>query len=336
MMLKRNLLIIFWLAVIVLLIMFSMVFTDSNKAIVAQVEPMKKAISYRKAVRVVEIYVMPGQKVAPGDLLVKVERPDLILDLERKDNDLERLVIEKDIIESKYEEKQKSLKLNKEQKLQKIQAEIDQLQLIVDNNQKLSTQFGNLTGYSDTVQNYGNTYYEIELNALRKEIDFINSEYNREKEASYSLFTSEVKSLQIREDELKEEMRALEEEENQQVKRAEINGTIGSISAQTGELLSPYTTILSVYELNPSVIRAVMNEGYHYDAAVGQTVIVESTNRRYHIEGKIMEVGSRIIEYPNRLKANEGVRMYGRELFINIPKENNFLNGERVFVTIKE
>ncbi len=336
MMLKRNLLIIFWLAVIVLLIMFSMVFTDSNKAIVAQVEPMKKAISYRKAVRVVEIYVMPGQKVAPGDLLVKVERPDLILDLERKDNDLERLVIEKDIIESKYEEKQKSLKLNKEQKLQKIQAEIDQLQLIVDNNQKLSTQFGNLTGYSDTVQNYGNTYYEIELNALRKEIDFINSEYNREKEASYSLFTREVKSLQIREDELKEEMRALEEEENQQVKRAEINGTIGSISAQTGELLSPYTTILSVYELNPSVIRAVMNEGYHYDAAVGQTVIVESTNRRYHIEGKIMEVGSRIIEYPNRLKANEGVRMYGRELFINIPKENNFLNGERVFVTIKE
>lgn len=336
MMLKRNLLIIFWLAVIVLLIMFSMVFTDSNKAIVAQVEPMKKAISYRKAVRVVEIYVMPGQKVAPGDLLVKVERPDLILDLERKDNDLERLVIEKDIIESKYEEKQKSLKLNKEQKLQKIQAEIDQLQLIVDNNQKLSTQFGNLTGYSDTVQNYGNTYYEIELNALRKEIDFINSEYNREKEASYSLFTREVKSLQIREDELKEEMRALEEEENQQVKRAEINGTIGSISAQTGELLSPYTTILSVYELNPSVIRAVMNEGYHYDAVVGQTVIVESTNRRYHIEGKIMEVGSRIIEYPNRLKANEGVRMYGRELFINIPKENNFLNGERVFVTIKE
>ena len=336
MMLKRNLLIIFWLAVIVLLIMFSMVFTDSNKAIVAQVEPMKKAISYRKAVRVVEIYVMPGQKVAPGDLLVKVERPDLILDLERKDNDLERLVIEKDIIESKYEEKQKSLKLNKEQKLQKIQAEIDQLQLIVDNNQKLSTQFGNLTGYSDTVQNYGNTYYEIELNALRKEIDFINSEYNREKEASYSLFTREVKSLQIREDELKEEMRALEKEENQQVKRAEINGTIGSISAQTGELLSPYTTILSVYELNPSVIRAVMNEGYHYDAVVGQTVIVESTNRRYHIEGKIIEVGSRIIEYPNRLKANEGVRMYGRELFINIPKENNFLNGERVFVTIKE
>jgi len=335
MMLKRNLLIIFWLAVIVLLIMFSMVFTDSNKAIVAQVEPMKKAISYRKAVRVLEIYVMPGQKVAPGDLLVKVERPDLILDLERKDNDLERLMIEKDIIQSKYEEKQKSLVLNKEQKLQKIQAEINQLQLIVDNNQKLSSQFGKLTGFADTVQTYGNTYYEIELNALRKEIDFINSEYSREKEASSSLFRQEIKSLQIREDELREEMRALEDEENQQVRRAEINGTIGSVSAQTGELLSPYTTILSLYELNPSIIRAVMNEGYHYDATVGQSVIVESTNRRYRIEGNIIEIGSRIIEYPNRLKPNESVPMYGRELFINIPKENNFLNGERVFVTIK-
>jgi multidrug resistance efflux pump len=126
-MIKRNLLIIFWIAVIALLLMFSMVFTDSNKAIVAQVEPMKKAISYRKAVRVLEIFVMPGQKVAPGDLLVKVERPDLILDLERKNNDLERLVIEKEIVQAKFEQKQKSLKINKEQKLRKIQAEIDQL-----------------------------------------------------------------------------------------------------------------------------------------------------------------------------------------------------------------
>jgi multidrug resistance efflux pump len=106
-MIKRNLLIIFWIAVIALLLMFSMVFTDSNKAIVAQVEPMKKAISYRKAVRVLEIFVMPGQKVAPGDLLVKVERPDLILDLERKNNDLERLVIEKEIVQAKFEQKQK-------------------------------------------------------------------------------------------------------------------------------------------------------------------------------------------------------------------------------------
>jgi multidrug resistance efflux pump len=335
-MIKRNLLIIFWIAVIALLLMFSMVFTDSNKAIVAQVEPMKKAISYRKAVRVLEIFVMPGQKVAPGDLLVKVERPDLILDLERKNNDLERLVIEKEIVQAKFEQKQKSLKINKEQKLRKIQAEIDQLELIVQNNKKLSNQFGSLTGFSDTIQNYGNSYYQIELDALKKDFDFTNEEYLRETEAAQSIYLREMKSIQIRENEISEEIRALEEEENQLIKRAELNGTVGSISAQTGELLSPYSNILSVYELNPSVIKAVMNEGIHYDAHLGQVVMVESTNRKYQIEGKIIEIGSRIIEYPNRLKSNENISMYGRELFIRIPKENEFLNGERVFVSIRE
>ena len=299
-MIKKYLLIIFWIAIIALLILFSTVFTDSNKAIVAQVEPLKKAISYHKAVRVLEIYVIPGQKVSPGDLLVKVERPDLILDLDRKNNELERLMIERNITQRKYDEKQKSLNLSKTQELQKLQAEIDQLTVIVENNQKLTSQFGSLTGYKDTIQTLGRSYYDIELEALKMEVEFVNSQYNREKISSSELYIEEMKSLEIQEKELYDEIQALEEEENQLVKKAEIHGTIGSVSAQTGELLSPYTNILSIYELNPSVIKAIMNEGYKYEAEVGQAVMVESTKRRYKIEGQIFEIGSRIIEYPNR------------------------------------
>lgn len=334
-MIRKNLLIIFWIAIIALLILFSLVLTDSNKAIVAQVEPMKKAISYHKAVKVLEIYVIPGQTVAPGDLLVKVERPDLILDLDRKNNDLERLKIKRNITQRKYDEKLKTLSLSRNQNLQKLQAEIDQLTVIVENNQKLTSQFGSLTGKTDTVQALGRSYYEIELEALNKEVEFVNTRYKREKASSSEFYFAEMKSHDIQEKELSDEIRALQEEDNQLIRKAEIHGTIGSVSAQTGELLSPYTNILSIYELNPTVIKAIMNEGYKYEAEVGQKVKVESTNRRYQIEGKIFEIGSRIIEYPNRLKSNQAIPMYGQELFIRIPEENNFLNGERVFVTVK-
>jgi HlyD family secretion protein len=68
---------------------------------------------------------------------------------------------------------------------------------------------------------------------------------------------------------------------------------------------------------------------------VGQVVNIESTNRSYQIEGKIFEIGARIIEYPDRLKTNQNIPMWGQELFIKIPQENKFLNGERVFVKIK-
>ena len=111
---------------------------------------------------------------------------------------------------------------------------------------------------------------------------------------------------------------------------------MGSVSAQRGELLSPYTTILSIYESNPTVIKAVMNEGFEYEIEVGQMVKVESTNRNYKIDGKIIEIGARIIEYPSRLKANQNIQMWGQELFIKIPEDNKFLNGERVAVIINE
>ena len=75
-----------------------------------------------------------------------------------------------------------------------------------------------------------------------------------------------------------------------------------------------------------------MNEGYEYEVEVGHPVKVESTNRSYSIEGQVIEIGARIIEYPNRLKTNQSVTMWGQEIFIKIPDDNNFLNGERVYV----
>lgn len=335
-MIRQYLFVAFWVVIIVLLLLFSTFSTDTNKAIVAQVEPTKRAVSYHKAVRVLEIYAIPGQKVAPGDMLVKVERPDLILDVERKKYQLDRIRIEKNIAEKKYGDKQKLLALEKDATLRKLRTDKAQLEVIVSNNQQLSNRFGKLTGYADTLAIYGDSYYEIDLEALDDEMEYVLQEFRQNIDISARIFEQEMKSLEIQEFEIEQELQALKDEEEQLIKRAEVAGTIGSVNAQPGELLSPYSTILSIYDLNPTVIKAFMNEGFKYPAEVGQKVTVESTNRKYKIEGQISEVGSRIIEYPNRLKANERLAMYGQELFIKIPSNNNFLNGERVFVSINE
>lgn len=335
-MIRKNLFIIFWVGVVALLLFISLFFKDTDTAIVAQVEPLKSAISYHKAVRVVEIYVMPGQKVVPGDALVKVERPDLILDVDRKKNQLNRLKIEKTLVEQKYFEEQKMRALEKEAKVRKLNTEKEQLLIIVENNQKLTNQFSNLTGYADTIRSFGKSYYEIDLKAIDEELEFTLEQYRQNRNLAAQLFEQQSKTIQIQKKEIEQELQALMDEEQELVKKADFIGTVGSVNAQEGELLSPYSTILSLYDLNPTVIKAIMNEGYKYQAEVGQVVNVESTNRSYHIEGKIIEIGARIIEYPNRLKTNQNIPMWGQELFIKIPEENDFLNGERVFVKIKQ
>lgn len=335
-MIKKNLFIIFFTVIVIVLLLFSLVFRETNTAIVAQVEPMKKAVSYHKAVKIIEIYVIAGQTVNPGDILVKVERPDLLLDVEKKNNEIERLDLDRSLVESKYAAKKIQQTVEQEADLRKINSEIDQLKVIVANNKQLSDKFENLTGMVDTVKNHDASYYDIQLNVLVNEKDRNQKKYELEMRSAKQIYDEEMKTYEIVSGQLKKELEVLLLEEKELVKIAEITGTIGSVNAQNGELLSPYTTILSIYESNPTIIKAVMNEGYKYEIEVGKTVQVESTNRSYSIEGKILEVGARIIEYPSRLKSNQNIPMWGQELFIKIPENNKFLNGERVFVIIKK
>ena len=335
-MIRKNLHLIFWAVVVIMLLLFSLVFKDSETAIIAQVEPLKNAISYHKAVRIEEVYVIPGQTVKPGDALVRVVRPDLVLDEEKKLNEIEKIRIDRSLIESKYFEEIQQININKDSKIRRIDGEIEQLNVVVKNNKQLVDQFGDLTGYSDTTKNHGSSYYDIELEVLKKEKEFTLKEYQLELRAARKIYEEEIRLYKILEAQLKKELGVLLKEKEQQIKNAEISGTIGTVNVQPGELLPPYSTILSIYESNPTVIKAVMNEGYEYEVKVGDKVLVESTNRSYKIEGNIVEIGARIIEYPNRLKTNLNLQMYGQEIFIKIPEENNFLNGERVFVKINE
>jgi HlyD family secretion protein len=227
--------------------------------------------------------------------------------------------------------------MEKEAELRKINSEIEQLKMLEVNNKQLSEKFGSLTGVEDTSrqQRTRASFSEIQLTALYNKKDLLLQQYQLEIHTDKQIHDEQIKKFELQNEQLQKELEALVLEETELVRRAEIDGTIGNVNAQTGELLSPYTTILSIYESNPTVIKAVMNEGYKYAMEVGKVVKVESMNRSYSIEGKVTEIGARIIEYPSRLKSNQNIQMWGQELFIKIPKDNKFLNGERVIVIIK-
>ena len=102
------------------------------------------------------------------------------------------------------------------------------------------------------------------------------------------------------------------------------------------ELVPPYQSILSIYSLNPTVIKAFINERGIAGLNVGAKVQVESTNRMYRISGEIIEIGSRITSYPQKLNVINGVNSYGQEIFVKISENNQFLNGEKVYVYISD
>ena len=128
----------------------------------------------------------------------------------------------------------------------------------------------------------------------------------------------------------------LKNENSQLLRRAEKKGTIGNMFVQRNELVPPYKTLLTVYDLNPTLIKAFVQEQGVKNLRIGARVMVESINRKYEIEGQIMEIGSRVTAYPDKINPLTNQKSYGQEIFINIPDENDFLNGEKVYVYIIE
>lgn len=324
---------VFWGIVAIFLALVS-INSEGTSAILAEVEPQRYAISFPKAVKIKEFYVVPGQRVKQGDPLVKVERPDLIFERETKLNRIDQLA--GDLVKREAQ-KDNQLYLNKIQsrlRRNELQNQIEQLQLIIQERKSLSDELQKLNYMNQNAP--ADSVLERNLALLRKQVKTSDEEeYVRAQELN-SLFELEKAAIQADIGLLRKELSLLQTEEEELMQYSRVDGTIGNVYVELEELVPSYTNIISVYEDNPTIIRAFTNEHSPIEIESGRQVYVESTNRRYRIKGEVIEVGSRIIEYPLRLRTFDRMPSWGRELFIKIPDESKFLNGEKVFVILEE
>ena len=332
---KKNFFFICWAILTLGLVYFSWGAYNPSSSILAQVEPVKQAISFHKAVKVKEIYVMPGQKVKVGDPLLKVERQDLFLDVETKTNALESLKSEKRVFEIEIEYEQNLEKNNLDVKSQQLDAEIKRLNLIQNNQQQLSESLAKFNIWNDSVNLADPTYITMRINVLQNEKKFLISRYRLMDLKNAQLQLLNVQEIEKKISLVKKELELLSQEEIDLVRVAKKEGIIGNVYAEVEELISPFTTLISIYDDNPNIIRALIHEDLRVQIDLHQSVTIESTNGRYETQGTILEIGNRIIEYPARLKQNKELLTYGREIFISISEKSNFLHGEKVYVKLK-
>ncbi len=327
---KNHLLFIFWVC-LTLVLAFVAFNSEDSAAILAEVEPNSYTISFQKTVRVKEIYVVPGQQVKTGDRLLKVERPDLLLEKENIANKIALLKSNQDKKELQKRNKQYLNDLEYDLKKKQLHTEIEEINITLDQRNKVLDDFKRLDiEYNSTPD----SILQNKLSLLKEENALLEREHNLRLREINSVFELEQTNTLAEINLLEKEINLLNEEEQELVQYARVDGAIGSINIELDQLVPSYTNMISVYENNPTIIRAFTNEHNNIELTSGDRVLVESTNRQYKIEGTIVEVGSRIIEYPDRLRTFDQLPSWGREIFIKIPEESKFLNGEKVFVIL--
>lgn len=330
-MIRKVLFYIMVVSVFGVLVIASLHYKGGGDAMVAMVESQNRAISYRKPVLIKKIYVSPGQVVDSGDILIEVERPDLLLDLDKLLKDKNRLLEQIDEALSTKTSQLQVLLADYNREVNDLIADKEEL---LFNKNLAANRKKKIEGLSSLPFEANDTLLVNQLSLIDMQLQNYAEKYTLEKSQIISECQYDTAQYHAELNIVNKEIDELNAESGKLIQRAEKPSTIGNLFVERNELVPPFNKILSVYDLNPNTIKAFIHERRVKDLQIGSKVRVESVHKKYAIDGEIVEIGSRITAYPDKINPLSNQNSYGQEIFINIPDDNNFLNGEKVYVYV--
>lgn len=115
------------------------------------------------------------------------------------------------------------------------------------------------------------------------------------------------------------------------------DGLIGNIHVKEAEFVRSFNTLITFYEENPTSVQGFVHESMILKVAVGDSLeVVSSLHPEAKTQGVVTGLGSRIVEIPSRLRKMPEIKTYGREILIQIPADNSFLQKEKVILRLRE
>ncbi len=274
-------------------------------------------------VLVKEIKVRLGQAVERGDTLMIFHPQNLfykkedfssqsrLLDINKQvdllqiQQSIQRLEQQKEITQGNYEIKVQTL--NDQKRL------ADSLALLVTN-QPVSSQKYDLQ----------KTAWEATLRLDLREIDLQIAQLKNELKTAPATHIEKQSNLSA-------EISRLQSKEKELVLISDMDGIVGVLDAQPGDPIAAYQSLVKLYSTHPNLVTTYISENYIGAIDIRDTVIVQSLSG-YRITGKVLNLGVRVTALPDRLKKIPEIKSWGREVQIEIPLENQLIQGEKVNV----
>lgn len=290
-------------------------------------ESNETEINYNYSVVVDHILVAEGQAVKKGDVLMKISRRKSKETLEDQSFRIAELKAEEALWRQKKESDLAELELEKQTRtaeavtnIRQVEKELvfkksitEELQSISPTKSAYQPLEAELAELKTEQESISETYV-LRIDALRKELRLGNSPYQEH----FKRLTAEQ-----------------EFEESQKVQHiivtAPSDGLIGNISCKEEEHIPSYTTLLSFYEPHSGIIKGYVHEDLTMQVHLGDSFQAASLKDDAMVyPGKVIGLGSRIVEIPLRLRKIPEIKNYGREVLVEIDKDNRFLQKEKV------
>ena len=293
-------------------------------------ESKETEINYNYPVVVESILIAPGQAVREGQTLLKLAR----ISSKEKHSDQEFLIAELNAESTVWKQKKKDqITLLSQEKLSKLANYDDQIKTLTSELRYKESLAADLSTIPSSEADYNPI--RNELNELRSSRERLSSEYelklqslNNELNSSADPYREQIKRLRAEMD------FDLSQQKQDITVTAPMDGLIGNIFCKEAEHISSYKTLLTFYEPHSGIIKGYVHEDLTLQVAIGSQFRVSSLkdDSKYY-DGKVVGLGSRIVEIPARLRKVADLKTYGREVLIEIEKNNTFLQKEKVDIS---
>lgn len=294
-------------------------------------ENKETEINFNHPVQVKKIHVSPGQQVKESTPLldvIRIDNKNQFLDQEYK---IDGIYADKNIWQSKINGQIKILEEERSLKLSEINRQKDKL---------ISEQEFGKNLYEDlstiNLTSKSNKSSQEQLQAIEEEYQKVAQLYaqkikNKKEELSIGSKPYESEISRLKNQKIHEEKQELIEISMIAPK----DGLIGNVYCKEEEHFTSYKTLMSFYEPNPSIIKGFIQEDFIMQINLEDSILVRSTkDLQLQYYGKVIGLGSRIVEIPSRLRKRTDIKTYGREIVVSIPKQNEFLQKEKTILEL--
>lgn len=292
-------------------------------------ETKETEINLEHPVQVNQIFVTTGERVTKGMPLMEASHNKLPLKLNEIVYETEETKVERLMWEAEIEAEMDKLKARKAVKESEINSKIAQVEAKLEQNKALLKDV-------KSVQSKGiSASTQAKINALKKELTMAVKPLDVEIQRLQLKLNSKKDPYFVKLKKLKSEQSFYEDRGRKLDIIAPSDGLIGNIHCKEAENISAFKTLITFYEENPTLVKGFVHEKLVVHVSEGDTITVTSSlNSQYQCKGVVIGLGSRIVEIPARLRKNEEIKQFGREVFVQIPSDNELLQKEKVVLKI--
>ena len=301
-------------------------FKGSGEASIGIAQTSEYKVKTEKSALVKSINVVPGMEVKEGQLLIALTSEELEVDIAKLIN---RIAIYKSERAEKAKLANAEISYIQAQKgidIEELDAEIMELESEIKMNEALTNAF-----ISDKEVSV-DAPISIKVESLKKQkqrhLQAMKIKIEDVKQES----TTEQQLLKNQISLLESELKLMETEKSKLSKYATASGVVEKVYVKSGEQVASFTPLVEINPTHPTTVVAYLVGKKPVAFSVGKKVSVSSYDQsRNSVEGEVIGYGS-VRELPDILQKSTATKAFGQQVFIEIPTENTFFNGEKVLI----